>query len=105
MAMAAYDAGDVRGCYQAALRAIYALQPEDSVFTAVQLNFFAVQATTRGALGPTWRWGQLAPFVTNARSLAPRLRRWMPPAAYDAWFKDKLQEYDDWERQLKGTNR
>lgn len=93
VAIAAHRTGDIRRCYQVALQAILALTSETSNFGAFQLNLNVIQAISCGALGPTYTWRQLAPFVASMRTAGKRLRRWMVPVVWDAVVRRQLEEH------------
>jgi hypothetical protein len=79
LALAENDACNPRAAYAAALRAVAAARRErsfDLLFTASNMAGASVQ---HGALGPTWRWSQLAPFLDNMEEALPHLQRWVPP--------------------------
>lgn len=93
VARAAHDAGDFRKCYQVAIRAIHALGQESSSFYSYMLNRIATNSLECGALGPTWSWSQVAPFVANMRTAGKRLKRWMVPAFWEKIVKDPREGY------------
>jgi hypothetical protein len=80
LARAELEAGNPRVAYSAALRAVAAARRERSFFMLFNVSKMAADCVQHGALGPTWRWSQLAPFLDNIEEAVPHLKRWMPPA-------------------------
>lgn len=93
VALAAWQTGNIRRCYQVALQAILALTPESSNFGAFKLNLFVSRAISCGALGPTYTWRQVAAFVASTRSAGKRLKRWMVPVVWDALIRRQLDKH------------
>lgn len=101
VASAAHDSGDLKRCYQVALQAVHALPPDSSSFVACALNMYLISAIRGGALGPTWSWSQLQPFVANIRTAGRRLKRWMVPVVWEKMMQDNLKTYATLERSLR----
>lgn len=93
VANAAYETGDVKKCYQVALRAVHGLTPESSNFVAFHLLLHVIKSICCGALGPTWTWSQVAPFVAELRTTGERLKRWMPSIMWENTVMGHLETY------------
>lgn len=98
LAGASHETGDIKRCYQIALRALHALGPGSSSFGAFTLSLHVISSIRAGALGPSWSWSQVAPFVANVRTAGMHLKRWMVPALWDDQVKEELEEFAMLER-------
>jgi hypothetical protein len=83
LAAVEFDAGNPRAAYAPALRAVAAARRERSFVALFSASNIAGGCVQHGALGATYRWGQLAPFLDNMEEALPHLKRWMPPATLD----------------------
>jgi hypothetical protein len=77
---AEFVACNPRAAYAATLRAVAAARRERSFYRLFTASKLAGGCVQHAALGPTWRWSQLAPFLDNMEEALPHLKRWMPPA-------------------------
>ena len=89
-AAAELDACNPRAAYAAALRAVAAARRERSFNMLFLASKLAVYCLVCGALGPTYRWSQAAPFLDSMEEALPHLKRWLPPAALDQLFEDSV---------------
>ena len=87
LALAELDAGNPRAAYTAALRAVAAARRERSFYRLFIASNVAGSCVMYGALGPTWRWSQVAPFLDNMEEALPHLKRWAPPASLERWIE------------------
>ena len=90
MAAAEIGACNPRAAYAAALRAVAGARRERSFFLMFSASNEACKCVQHGALGPTYRWSQLAPFRDNMEEALPHLKRWVPPAMLEAWVEDSV---------------
>ena len=87
MAIAEFDACNPRAAYAAALRAVAAARRERSFYLLFNASKGASECVLCGALGPTHRWSQRAPFLDNMEEALPHLERWVPPALLEQWVE------------------
>jgi hypothetical protein len=102
LAVVEFQAGNPRAAYAAALRAIAAARRERSFFLLFRASKIAGHCVVHGALGPR---SQLAPFLDNMEEALPHLKRWMPPAALEAWVEDHIAPMRGWRRLYSHSNR
>jgi hypothetical protein len=92
---AEFDACNPRAAYAAALRAVAAARRERSFQRLFNASRLAYTCILHGALGPTWRWSQLAPFLDNMEEALPHLKRWVPPLLlepmYEGWVSPRRE--------------
>jgi hypothetical protein len=92
------DAGNPRAAYAAALRAVAAARRERSFDTLFAASNLASRCVQYGALGPTCRWSQVAPFLDNLEEALPHLKRWVPPATLDKMKENCVAPLREWRR-------
>jgi hypothetical protein len=105
LAAAEFDAGNPRAAYAAALRAVSAARRERSFYRLLTASDYATACVQRGALGPTCRWSQAAPFLDNMEEALPRLKRWMPPAMMDHIIGGTVTRMQEWQREYAHSDR
>jgi hypothetical protein len=100
-----FDACNPRGAYAAALRAVAAARRERSHFMVFSASCHAGRCIMFGALGPAYRWSQLAPFVDSMEEALPHLQRWMPPATLQQAIQGCLAPMRELRRLYARTDR
>jgi hypothetical protein len=105
LARAERDACNPRAAYAAALRAVAAARREHSFNLLLYASKLALDCIMCGALGPTWRWRQAAPFVDNMEEALPHLKRWMPPATLELMIESAVAPLRELRRQYSHSDR
>jgi hypothetical protein len=98
LAFAEFDGGSPRAAYAAALRAVAAARRERSFYMLFDASNLACGCLACGALAPTCRWSQVAPFLDNMEEALPHLKRWMPPVMLDQMIESCVAPMQEWRR-------
>jgi ribonuclease HI len=105
LARAELEACNPRAGYAAALRAVAAARRERSFYVLFSASDYAIECVQHGALGLTWRWSQVEPFLDNMEEALPHLKRWMPPARLQRWIEGYVAPLHEWRRLFAHSDR
>ena len=105
LALAELDARNPRDASAAAVRAVAASRRERSFKLLFSASNRAGWCISKGALGPTYRWSQLAPFLENMEEALPHLQRWAPQVQLERWMEDCMAPFRVRRRRLAHSDR